>query len=201
MQEVEAFSDKVARARSGDVQAMNEILAFTRAKVIGSFLRNLRFDADRSQDLAQEFTIRLWRAVPRMRTEFGFWKTVWAVARGVVADEHRRRREPRYVPFEELADVPCPRGDDPGPGEGGEPDANPMTRALRSALDLVPRRARSLLFGQLAGQDHRTLAYRRRISRACIKTRLYRQRQRIRELVIARIRVDGGPSGPGRSRP
>src|SRR5262245_26297722 len=108
MQEVEVFSDKVARARSGDVQAMNEILAFTRSKVMGSFRRNLKFDADRSQDMAQEFMIRLWRAGPRMRTEFGFWKTVWAVARGVVADEHRRRREPHYVPFEELAEVPCP---------------------------------------------------------------------------------------------
>jgi DNA-directed RNA polymerase specialized sigma24 family protein len=200
MQEVETFSDKVARARAGDVQAMNEILAFTRDKVIGSFRRSQRFDADRSQDLAQEFMIRLWRAVPRLRTEFGFWKTVWAVARGVVADEHRRRREPSFVPFEELAQVPGPEDKESGPG-AVEPEVSPMTRALRSALQLVPRRARSLLFGQLAGQDHRTLAYRRRITRACIKTRLYRQRQRIRKLLIERIREDRGASVPGRSRP
>ena len=196
MQEVETFLDKVARARSGDPRAMDEILMHTRDRVMVLFRRTRRFDADRAQDLAQEFMIRLWRAVLRMRTELGFWKTAWAVARGVVADEHRRRREPDFVPPEDLAAVPGAEdvecADDEASAE------HPMVRALRSALVTFPRRARSLILGQLSGQDHRTLACRRRISRACIKTRLYRQRQRIRKLLIERTRLVDGVF-PGRS--
>ena len=185
MQEVESFLDKVARARGGDVQAMNEILVHTRDQVMVLFRRDRQVDPDRCQDLAQEFMIRLWRAVPRLRTALGFWKTAWAIARCVVVDEHRRRREPEFVPPEDLVDVPSAESA-AWPVEEDSTDA-PMVRALRSAVDSLPRADRSLVLGQLAGLDHETLARRRRISRACIKTRLYRQRQRIRRLLDARI--------------
>jgi RNA polymerase sigma factor (sigma-70 family) len=191
------FFEMVARARDGDQESMSAILAEGREKALRSFQRQ-RFGADDAQDLAQEFTVRLWQAVTRLRNERGFWKLAWAVARGVTADELRRRCPCRLFPTEVLVELERPERTDTITVRGERVDRHWLLVGLDAALAQLPAPTRRLFSGQLGGHRLKSLAAARRVSESSVKIRLYRGRRRLRSLLEDRVANDwwGGEHPP-----
>ena len=183
------FLEAVVRARVGDREAMNEVLAAGREKELRRFERQ-RFGADRAQDLAQEFTIRLWRVVAQIRNERSFWKLAWAVARGVAADEIRRRRSQRLALPQILLDLEQRERTPTFTVCGERVDRNWLLAGLREALEHLPPEIRALFSEQLGGSPLRSLASARSVSEVSVKVRLFRGRRRLRSFLEDRVRKD-----------
>jgi RNA polymerase sigma-70 factor (ECF subfamily) len=95
--------DLMDQTRAGDTDAFAALVDRHTGAVIG-FLRRYLGDTHRSEDLAQEVFLRVYRAAPSYRPEARFTTWLYTIALNVARDKHKYdRRRPRLA-FHDLSD-------------------------------------------------------------------------------------------------
>lgn len=156
-------------------------------RAITAYLTNLLGDAGRGQELAQETFLRAYRSLARgVRVEHPrAW--LYRIATNAANDHFRRARLVRWVPLLDRDDDPALRT--PGPAQGV---ADRL--ALQAALArLAPAYRVPLLLHLSEGLSTAEIGEVLGISRAAVKVRLFRAREKCR----AALKEAGGVEWEG----
>lgn len=142
------------------------------SKPLRRFLRRrARSEAD-ADDLLQEVFIRIQRHLPDLREPAKLHGWIYRIARNVVIDHYRTRRES------------VPLADEAEPADPGGRDAVDLTAALRRFLDALPPHYREpLVRHEFQGESIAEVAATLGLSVAAAKTRVRRARLLLREML------------------
>ena len=162
----------MARLAAGDTQALRPLFDRWKLPMLSYFYRSLGSRAD-AEDLTLQVFERVHRAAGRFRPEARFSTWLFAIARGELLHELRRRRRKPLEPVapEDLADigVPCDRTAE-------------TEEHLLAALQELPERQRSAVLLAAAGElDHAAIAGALGVSVNNLNVILHRARQALRE--------------------
>jgi RNA polymerase sigma-70 factor (ECF subfamily) len=127
----------VARAKAGDAEAFDELMALTQRRVVSVAWRMLGNEAD-ARDAAQETFLRVYRNLDRFKPEQSFEAWLYRITVNVCYDVGRKRR--RYDTRHEPFDVDS----DHGPGALAGPDDLEAEADLRQRREIVARALASL---------------------------------------------------------
>jgi len=162
----------MARLAAGDTHALRPIFDRWKLPLVSYFYRSLGSRAD-AEDLALQVFERVYRAARRFRPEARFSTWLFAIARGELLHELRRRRRKPLEPVapEDLAEIgaPCDRTAE-------------TEELLLAALQELPERQRSAVLLAAAGElDHAAIARALGVSVNNLNVILHRARQALRE--------------------
>lgn len=190
-----ALNALVARARSGDRDAFDEIVFLHRDQVHGACW-NLVRDTDDAMDLAQEAFLRAWRALPGFggRARFSTW--LHRIVLNTAVDHLRRAARRRR---HEVPGTTAPAGDDPradaararAEARGARPatqretvHADELNRRLHMALAQLSGRQRDVfMLRHHHEMDLREVAETLLVSEGSVKRHLFRAQARLRVLM------------------
>lgn len=97
----EAMNILIQKARGGDAQATEELLAAFEKRVYNLALR-MMLNAHDAQDVAQESMIKIFRSLPSLQTDCSFTSWVYRITVNTCLDELRRRKKRAYVNLDDL---------------------------------------------------------------------------------------------------
>ncbi len=158
----------VARARSGDLAAFEELYRRHVGRVYGLCLR-MTADPARAEDQTQETFVRAWNKIGSYRGESHFSAWLCRVAVNVVRSDRRAhgRREARELPFEEGA---------------ARPPMHAAALDLERAIGSLPDGARRVfVMHDVEGYRHGEIADLLAVSVGTSKSQLHRARKLLRE--------------------
>jgi RNA polymerase sigma-70 factor (ECF subfamily) len=179
----------ILRARSGDLDAFNQLVERHQRAVYAVCLRYLR-DADAAEDVTQDTFIRAWRALDTFRSDAGVGLRAWLLtiaanrARDVLRSQARR-------PADSLDDR---LDDDEQSWEPTAPDESPLDFAARgdlsSALEralgqIGPDQRLAIILGDIQGHSYEDIAAMTGVAIGTVKSRINRGRARLREILLA----------------
>ena len=176
----------VARARQGDLQAFNALVARFQEGVYGLTLRMLG-SSQPAEDATQEAFIRAWQRLETFRSgSFKSW--LFTIAANQARDELRRRGRRPAQSLDQARDDPDRPDLDP-PASDPAPDAEAerleMRAALERALMTLPDDWRELVvLSDIHGLDYREIAEVTGLALGTVKSRLSRARGRLREVIV-----------------
>lgn len=175
----------VARARQGDLQAFNSLVARFQDGVYGLTLRMLG-SSQPAEDATQEAFIRAWQRIETFRGgSFRSW--LFTIAANQARDELRRRGRRPAQSLDQARDDPDradldPSGDEPSPE--AEAERKEMRAALEAALRTLPDDWREVVvLADIHGMDYREVAEATGLQLGTVKSRLSRARARLREVI------------------
>lgn len=142
------------------------------AQPLRGFLRSRTRSAADAEDLLQEVFVRIQQRLPTLRDTSKLQGWVYRIARNVVIDHYRARRE--HVPID--FDL---EGDDPG-GESAV-DLRPSLR--RFIAELPPAYREPLVRHEFQGQSLQEVAKELRLSLTATKSRVRRARLMLRAML------------------
>jgi len=183
----------VARAREGDLDAFDRLLARHRARVF-DIARQIVGDREAAQDVAQEALLRAFRALSTLRDgdRFGVWLNT-IVRRQAQRWLRDRGRRPEPVETERLVGVPVGvRGSVPeGAGE--------VVARIRQALTVLSQRQRQVvILHYLEGRSCEEIAGQLGVSVGTVKRILHYSRHKVRRECAAMGQEQDAPRGPRR---
>jgi RNA polymerase sigma-70 factor (ECF subfamily) len=167
-------------AQRGDRAALERFVRHYQTPVF-AFLSRLTGRGAHVDDLAQEVFLRAYKALPRyeLRSEARLSTWLLSIAFRLVQDERKRRRLPLAPWVEE---------DSPGslPSPDKVPEQRELARAFeRAAAELPEEQLATFLLTELHGLDTAEVARATNTAQSTVKTRLFRARTRLRELLRA----------------
>lgn len=166
--------DRLAMARlvAGDTQALRPIFDRWKLPLLSYFYRALGSRAD-AEDLALQVFERVHRAAARYRPEARFSTWLFAIARGELLHElRRRRRKPvEAVAPEDLAEI----------GAGADHSAETEEHLLEALRQLPERQRTAILLAAAGDLDHAGIATTLGVSVNNLNVILHRARQALRE--------------------
>jgi RNA polymerase sigma-70 factor (ECF subfamily) len=175
-QEYDAVDDGalVARARQGDVRALETLLDRHQAPVL-RVLRLLGVPVQDREDVAQEVLVRIFRHLGSFKTGKSFSGWVYRITVNAAHDHrHRLRRQSRgETPW--TGEI----GDDEGPGpeRGLE-----LRQALETALGILSERERAVfVLREMEGLETRDVAKALGITSITVRRHLGRARSRLQD--------------------
>ncbi len=128
----------MAAVAAGDGDALREIFDRWKLPMLNYLYRSLGNFAD-AEDLALEVFTEVWRSAPRYRSEGTFSAWLFAIARGKVRHEwRRRRRKPVAAAPVGLLGFPAPDGE-------GSLEQRESEEVLLRGLNTLPEAQRSAL--------------------------------------------------------
>ena len=167
------------RARAQETGALDELLRVSRPGLLRQASRLVR-DADAAQDIVQETLMRLHANIGKLLEPAAFWVWATTILRREANDYFHK--EKRYV--HDSID----RGDS-GPEEDNDPDRSADSREMRSEMDGYLRRLRhedrnllSLFYWREF--EVAEIAAMHGVAVGAVKVRLFRARNRLRELLV-----------------
>src|SRR6185436_16232176 len=162
----------IERCRTGDDIAFGELVARYKPLVYGMVWR-LTADRSRTDDLAQEVFLKIYRGLPYFRGEARLSTWIFRIVSNVCAqDRSQRREETPASPIRE-------RGRDDGAFAELE-----LRDRLDKAIAQLPENYRLLIAAHyLQGVQYEALAEALDIPVGTVKTHLYRAKRRLRELL------------------
>lgn len=101
------MNDLILRARQGEPDAVEELLAAYEKRVYNLSLR-LMLNAHDAQDMAQESLIKVFRSLPNLQTDCSFTSWVYRITVNTCLDELRRRKKRTYVNLDDLLQQQLP---------------------------------------------------------------------------------------------
>ncbi len=171
----------VERCRAGDRRAFEELVRETHGAVYGLALRILG-DREEAEDVTQEVYLRVWRGIKGFRGDSSFGTWLYRVAANVALNALKARRRLGGI----AAQLPEESWE-----EEGKVLAKLEAERLESLISRLPPSQRAVLvlrdIYDLGGEE---VARMLGISPGAVKVRLFRARQRLRELA-------GGEGGGG----
>lgn len=167
----------IEQARASDDDALERLIRLYQNRV-AAMVRSLVGDTDPEwPDICQEIFVKMVLGLPRLKTVAVFEPWLLRIARNACYDHLRRRRSRRWmVPWEPHHDAV------PAPSESG---ADAHSARLSQAIGRLPADQRELIelvrdrhwsYERLAQMTGQTLG--------ALKSRLFRARQRLRQLMI-----------------
>ncbi len=165
----------ILRARAGEADAIEELIRAYQRRVAGFIVAHTG-ERDDYEDLCQKTFVKMVLALPRLNSTDTFEAWLFTIARNVCTDHLRARRGWRalFIHYEsEHESVPMHHSESAIEAE-----------AVNRALEKMPEAQRELL--QLAISEDRSYEDMARISKislAALKSRLFRARKTLRELL------------------
>jgi RNA polymerase sigma-70 factor (ECF subfamily) len=188
-----AEGDLLARARSGDIVAFEEIVGRYQRRVYGVAYRIVRRH-DVADDVAQETFIRAHRALGSFDVARPFGPWICRIAANLAINHVRSPRSREEELPEGHAEAPAP--------SGGNPLARVLDREAKAVLDeamaRLPAEQRAVFALRVVEElSYREIAETLDISIGTVMSRLSRAREKLREAVLpylgaTTLRVGGG---------
>lgn len=176
-------SDLVARALHGDPTAFDELVRRHQKRIYNLSYRMLRRHDD-AEDVTQEAFLKAFQTLNRLRDKAAFGSYVGRITANLcVAWVRRKQRDPATsVPGESLADTLA----DPNDGEVSE-----IGRRIHEAITRLPPTERLAIVAYYLGdRSYEEAAQLLGIGLRAFKTRLYRARKRLREMLCDNIATE-----------
>jgi RNA polymerase sigma-70 factor (ECF subfamily) len=187
----------VDRARAGD-RAAFDLLVTRYERQIYSFAYRLMGDADDAQDVAQDTFVNAYRAIGRIRGPLNLSAWLHRIASNRGLDLLRRRQRLRWLPWA------GPKHDHLRPcAPTDEPERSALSRetgvAVQRVLNrLAPRHRLVLLLREYEGLTCAEIGEVMGLSRAAVKSLLYRARCEFRQVYLAAEAAAAGRAGAAR---
>jgi RNA polymerase sigma-70 factor (ECF subfamily) len=169
--------------------AMRWLYEEYRPYVIRTFMRD-GFRRDEAEDLTQDTFVRVLRGIPDFRGDSRFSTWLFMIARGVAANEIRRRNAAkRESPLErsfatltdeELIEIEGIADPSPNPEEGASVNEN--ISIFSDAVDRMPEMMRRCFQLTLQGYTMRDIAAMLAISTGTVKVHLHRARRMLEKM-------------------
>jgi RNA polymerase sigma-70 factor (ECF subfamily) len=186
LEEKQALTDLVCRARAGDSAAQSELVRLYTRRVAG-FVRGIIRQPDAVEDVTQTVFIKMFRRLSRLRDPAVFESWLFTLARNSGLDFIRRRNcRPNTIGLDdEVYRIADPRNDSA---------TTEILAALDRALAQLSPIDRSLVTQFVAGESYGDIARRAGLSLASVKVRLHRVRPFLRSCVggMTDTRLPGG---------
>ena len=170
-------AELIKKARRGDERAFEELIKPRMSAVYNLALRMMRNEAD-ARDAAQNAIIKIFTNLGSYRGDSSFSTWVFSVTRNACLDELRRVKR--------FSTEPIP--DDASAGEMYDPvaaaDAAEDRREVADLVSGLPENMRApIVLKYIDGYSVDEIAEIMGITEATVKTRLFRGRQKLRELL------------------
>jgi RNA polymerase sigma-70 factor (ECF subfamily) len=183
-------AELVARAREGDLDAFERLVARHRTRVV-RIARQIVGDREAAQDIAQEALVRAFRALPSLRDEerFGLWLNT--ITRRVGAqwlrnDNHR----PEAMDGEMMRGMPVLWGSLP------EPPTELVERVQAVLAVLSQRDRRAMILHYLEGRSCEEIAAALGVSNGSVRLILHHSRRKARKEADAMAQSEQMKKGP-----
>jgi len=173
------FVDLVTRAQSGDDAALEQLIRDYQRRV-GRMVVALVGDDSDWQDLCQQIFVKMVHGLPRLKSINVFEPWLFRIVRNACYDHLRHRRSQRYlVKWEDWHDSIA--------AEAPSTESEAASVALAKAIAQLPPDQRELITLMRDRQwRYESLGRMTGDSLAAIKSRLFRARQRLRQLMAAK---------------
>lgn len=187
----------VLRARAGDPQAIDQLVAAYQHTVFAVAYPLCGFDRDEAMDVTQDTLIQVFRKIGQFegRSSFGAWIRRIAVNASLLALKRKKRRLQLIIPwrfFEKDEDEERPF-DMPADGDGGEPtdplealSAKELNRDVRKAMESLSEKQRMVFV--LKVFEEMTIAEIAEVTGMAlgtVKTHLFRATRTVRDRLTA----------------
>lgn len=191
--EVSAAADDdaalIARARAGDLDAFNGLVARHERAVYGVCLRYLR-SPEAAEDAAQDTFIRAWRALDTFRNDNGDGFRSWLLtiaanrARDMLRSNVRRPADSLDARLDDEEQTWEPEAPDEAPLDFAARDE--LGAHLERALGQIsPDQRLAIILGDIHGHSYDEIAAITGVAIGTVKSRINRGRARLRELLLA----------------
>jgi RNA polymerase sigma-70 factor (ECF subfamily) len=174
----------VAAAAEGDIAAFEALVRRHQTRLVG-YLRGLtNADAD-AEDLAQEAFLRAYRSLRSFRGTSTFKTWLYQIATNVFRTWLEKKRHHAGLSAVSL-DAPLPGSEDRlDPAGEVDPEGRHVDRdALDRALAALPEDQRAaVLLRDVEGFEYREIAEQLNVPLGTVESRIFRGRQRLRELL------------------
>jgi RNA polymerase sigma-70 factor (ECF subfamily) len=168
-------ADILARARAGDERAQDALIA-EYERGVARFVVMHTGSGPHCEDLCQNIFVKMLLALPRQQSSEAFEGWLMRIARNACIDHLRQRRGWRrlFVPFTRKHETIAAAAE--------VPQRRPVTSLAELAE--LPVLERSLLLQSLQGnKSYEELAQGSKLTVSAVKSRLFRARRRLAELV------------------
>lgn len=181
----EADAAAMARLRSGEDLALNEIMARWQQPLANYLTRFCGSEAT-ALDLAQETFVRVYEARARYDTRGRFATWLYTIAGNLARNFHRwQQRHPAVsldAPTDENGGTLATRLPDSALPPDARADQAERAAAVRAAIAELPEDLRTaLLLSEFEDRSHADIAATLACTPKAVETRLYRARQTLRE--------------------
>jgi RNA polymerase sigma-70 factor, ECF subfamily len=169
------LSELIARGQAGDEEALEQIIRDYQRRVAGIVISIVGNDDD-WQDLCQQIFVKMVLSLPRLKQAEVFEPWLFKIARNSCFDYLRRRRSRwLFAPWERWHDSIA--AEMPHRAES-------RSAALEAAIERLPSDQRELMTLMRSGHwSSRRLALMTGDSVAAIKSRIFRARRRLRQIM------------------
>ncbi|MBV8452041.1 MAG: RNA polymerase sigma factor [Deltaproteobacteria bacterium] len=170
-----AIAELIARAQADDQQAMEQIIAAYQGRVAAMVISLIGDDQD-WEDVCQQIFVKMILGLRRLKQVEAFEPWLFRIARNAAFDHLRRRRTRRIL-------VPWQKSHDSIAGEQ-HTAVNLKSAALDNAVIRLPPDERELI--ALIRERHCSYSRLTRLtgqSLSAVKSRLFRARRRLRQLM------------------
>jgi RNA polymerase sigma-70 factor (ECF subfamily) len=176
----------MARVKTGDTAAFQELVEAHQHRVIGTVARMLGDDIE-AEDVAQQVFVRVWRSAARYEPTAKFTTWLFTITRNLVFNELRRRQRHQTTPLE------APRA--PGEDEPQHQFADDQARlpsdtlleeermaAIQRAIDELPEAQRlAIILRRYEETPYEEIAEVLGLTVPAVKSLLFRARTELRE--------------------
>lgn len=191
---VDVPTEVIEGCKQGRPEAFEELVRLTQRDVYSLALR-LTGNPDDAADATQETYIRLLRSIRSFRGEAKFSTWLYKVTSSVAITSLRKRAKRRSeasLEGGEWEDWPAPASGEPG----AELDRRQLGERLDSALKSLPEAYRAVVvmrdvYGLALGEVGEQLG----ISEGAAKVRLFRARQKLKQMLFDDAPVQSGSNG------
>ena len=161
--------------RRVETDALFERLFLSYQQPVLNYLYRLVGDAARAEELTQEAFVRAYRALPRLDADANHRAWLYRIATNAAYDYLRRQRLVQWLPLVDN-DRPSPRRDD------HENTTDEQEEVRHTLAQLPPNYRVPLILYSIEGYTTGEIGEILGISAGAVKTRLFRARERFREL-------------------
>jgi RNA polymerase sigma-70 factor (ECF subfamily) len=172
--------DVVAKARTGDVSAFNEVIRAYRKRILGTVYRLIGRSED-VEDVAQDVFVRLYYSLDQLREIEVFEPWLYRLTVNSAYDYLRRRRRSSDVRMADLSDEQVVAADaaESGRRDADERDAAESRELVETLFREVSEEDRILLtLKEVQGLSLRELSQIYGVNENALKVRLFRARKR-----------------------
>jgi RNA polymerase sigma-70 factor (ECF subfamily) len=169
----------IRRIQGGDVDVFAQLVQRYHKNLLAFIYRFVR-DPDLTEDIGQEVFLDVYKSLsrfdPEMGTPFSAW--LYISARNRCISELRKRGRGESVPLEEYHSVTCA-------GDSAEAllISQEGRQALADSLEQLPEPFRTTMLKSLQGASLNDIASQCGISQATVKTRLFRAKEKMKQLM------------------
>lgn len=168
----------IARARRGDADAFEQLVAAYRDQVFRLALRMCGSEAD-ADEVAQEAFLSAWKALPNFRGESQF--STWLYQLTTHAAIDLMRREKRQIAADDITEVSAA---DPAPSPQQQAEQSEQREIVRDAiLQLAPEQREVVVLRFMEELSYEEIGAVLKLPSGTVKSRLNRAKAQLKEIL------------------